>query len=139
MGALMLVLWGIRFFAFEMHESPKYLLGKGKEAEAVEVVKKVGRVNGTTCSLVLEDLLSGGAAEKGMEGKVEAFVGDAEKVVEVVEKAVEAEKASGGGKVMAGLDFGHVKALFATKEEARSTCLLVALWGEIILYFIIWF
>ncbi|KAF9480379.1 MFS general substrate transporter [Pholiota conissans] len=136
MGALMLLLWAIRFFAFEMHESPKYLLGKGKEAQAVEVVKRVARVNGKTCSLVLEDLLSRGVAKEGREGKVEAFVGDAEKVVEVVEKAVKEGKAGGGGgSVMAGLDFTHVKALFATKEEARSTCLLVALWALIGLAF----
>ncbi|KAJ7273809.1 MFS general substrate transporter [Mycena rebaudengoi] len=51
MGGLMMVLWAIRFFVFQLYESPKYLMGAGRDEEAVEVVHKVAAYNGTTSTL----------------------------------------------------------------------------------------
>ncbi|KAJ3510191.1 hypothetical protein NLJ89_g4821 [Agrocybe chaxingu] len=56
MGGLILVLWAIRFFGFPVYESPKYLLGRGRGKEAVEVVHKVAKFNGKTLKLTAEDL-----------------------------------------------------------------------------------
>ncbi|KAK0497505.1 MFS general substrate transporter [Armillaria luteobubalina] len=42
MGGLMMLLWAIRFFIFKLYESPKYLMGRGRDTEAVEVVHKAG-------------------------------------------------------------------------------------------------
>ncbi|KAG8880324.1 hypothetical protein FRB97_000937 [Tulasnella sp. 331] len=56
MGVLMIILWAIRFFVFTLYESPKYLMGRGRDAEAVEVVHKVAALNGTTSNLTLRDL-----------------------------------------------------------------------------------
>ena len=36
-GSLTLLMWGIRFFLFPLYESPKYLMGKGEDDEAVAV------------------------------------------------------------------------------------------------------
>ena len=42
-GGLTLVMWGVRFIAFTIFESPKYLMGKGKDDEAVAVVHEVAK------------------------------------------------------------------------------------------------
>ncbi|KAF6741695.1 MFS general substrate transporter [Ephemerocybe angulata] len=36
MGGLMFVFWGLRFFVFKLYESPKFLMGKGRDADAVD-------------------------------------------------------------------------------------------------------
>jgi hypothetical protein len=44
----------LRFFFFHLYESPKYVMGRGRDAEAVEVVHKVAAYNGITSSLTLD-------------------------------------------------------------------------------------
>ncbi|KAG6917195.1 hypothetical protein DXG01_003538 [Tephrocybe rancida] len=61
MGGLMFVLWAIRFFVFKLYESPKYLMGRGRDETAVEVVHRVAELNGTTSNLTLEDLVKAGS------------------------------------------------------------------------------
>jgi hypothetical protein len=56
MGGLMLFFWGLRFFVFKLYESPKFLMGRGMDAEAVDVVHKVAAYNGRTSTLTLEHL-----------------------------------------------------------------------------------
>ena len=51
----MLFFFFIRFFVFDLYESPKYLMGRGKEELAVEIVHKVAEYNGKTSNLTLED------------------------------------------------------------------------------------
>lgn len=36
-----LTVFFLRFFVFHFHESPKFLISKGKEAEAIEVLHKL--------------------------------------------------------------------------------------------------
>jgi len=38
LGGLMLLLWSLRFFVFSLLESPRFLCGIGKDAEAVDVI-----------------------------------------------------------------------------------------------------
>ena len=38
-GSVMFVLWAIRFFVFKLYESPKFLMGKGKDEAAVKVIR----------------------------------------------------------------------------------------------------
>lgn len=35
----------LRYFVFHFHESPKFLLSRGKEAEAIEVLHKIAKFN----------------------------------------------------------------------------------------------
>jgi len=58
LGGITLVLWGIRIFAFDLLESPRYLIGKGKDEEAVAVIYKVAAYNKTTSSLTVDQLTS---------------------------------------------------------------------------------
>lgn len=56
-GALTLLMFGARFFLFHLFESPKFLLSKGRQAEAVAVVHGIAYRNGATTWLN-EDILN---------------------------------------------------------------------------------
>ncbi|KAB5546823.1 sugar transporter-like protein [Coniochaeta sp. 2T2.1] len=45
LGAMTLFVFFLRYFVFRFHESPKFLLSRGKEAEAIEVLHKIARFN----------------------------------------------------------------------------------------------
>jgi len=50
MGGISLIQFFIRFVCFNIFESPKYLMGKGRDEEAIQVVHEVARRNGKTTS-----------------------------------------------------------------------------------------
>ena len=50
MGGISMVEFIIRFGFFTIHESPKYLMGKGRDEDAIRVVHDVARRNGKTSS-----------------------------------------------------------------------------------------
>ena len=115
----MMVLFVLRFFVFKMYESPRYLVGRGRDAEAVEVVHQVARFNGKKSSLRVEmlraldrDGLTVGTWEKGQRRELDTSA-----------RGALARKLS-------VVDTSHVKALFATKKMAYSTSLLIILWGK---------
>jgi len=107
LGAVMLLFSFVRLFAFPLLESPRYLLGRGQDAEAVAVVREVARYNGAETTLTAKDLKEAarGAEEKPSAHKWRAL----------------SEGSSWTGK--------HVRALFATKKMAWSTTLLIWIWG----------
>ncbi|KAH6894047.1 MFS general substrate transporter [Coprinopsis sp. MPI-PUGE-AT-0042] len=117
MGGLMLLLWGVRFFLFKLYESPKFLMGRGKDDEAVEVIHKLAGHNGKTSTLTGEDLKrfdgeGGNANEKQTVATKDLIRRNLEK-----------------------LDSNHVKSLFASPKLAWSTSLLIILWALIGLAF----
>ncbi len=109
MGCISMIEFFLRFVCFKVFESPKYLMGKGRDEEAVRIVHEVARRNGKTSDLTLADLqacdpLGSGArtdAAAALQRKLEKF------------------------------NFTHVKALFATKKLAFSTSLIMAVWAFI--------
>ena len=111
----MLLLWGIRFFVFKLHESPKYLMGRGKDELAVETVHKIAKYNGKESNLTVEDLqkaASRAGAGKGPDG-AELDTSAKAAALRTVEK----------------FRFNHVRALFTTPRLAYSTSLIIVLWG----------
>ncbi|KAF9265777.1 MFS general substrate transporter [Marasmius fiardii PR-910] len=112
MGGLMMLLWAIRFFMFKLYESPKYLMGKGQDEQAVYVVHKVAERNRKTSNLTLGNLTSIGELNK--------------------------ENVGGGAAIkrqMAKFDANHIRSLFATRKLAWSTTLLIIVWALIGLAF----
>lgn len=112
MGGLMLVLWGVRFFAFKLYESPKFLMGRGNDEKAVEVIHKLAQHNGKTSTLTLDrltrfDLKDGVGTEKQTVAAKDII-----------------------RRNLTKLDSNHVKSLFASRKLAWSTSLLVLLWGR---------
>lgn len=45
LGAMTLTIFFLRFVVFKFHESPKFLLSKGKEQEAIDVLHKIAKFN----------------------------------------------------------------------------------------------
>ena len=106
LGGITLIMWCLRFFFFDLVESPRYLIGKGEDEEAVAVIHKIAAYNSTTSSLTLEHLTKIGSMvdvntrKEGILSRTSNFTVD------------------------------HLKALFATKKMAYSTSLLISIWGK---------
>ncbi|PGH26493.1 hypothetical protein AJ80_01807 [Polytolypa hystricis UAMH7299] len=108
MGGISLVMFLMRFVWFTIYESPKFLMGRGKDEDAVRVVHEVARRNGKTSWLTLEHLESIG---QGANQRTDA----AQAVKRNLEK----------------LNLNHIKALFATPKLAYSTSLIIVVWAFI--------
>ncbi|OBZ68823.1 putative MFS-type transporter PB1E7.08c [Grifola frondosa] len=123
MGGLMLLLFVLRFFVFHLYESPKYLMGRGRDAEAVNVVQLVAQYNGRECGLTVEMLLEVGSGKTVSDAKDETQI------------AMNTSATAALFRQMQMFSARHVKALFATKKLAYSTTLLIILWALIGLAF----
>lgn len=108
-GGFALIMFLIRIFAFKLYESPKYLMGKGRDAEAVAVVHEVARQNGRVSTLTLAHLQ---ALELG--GEKQAI--DARAVLM---------------RQLTKFNASHLRALFATPVLVRSTLLITTIWAFI--------
>ncbi|GJE87450.1 MFS general substrate transporter [Phanerochaete sordida] len=119
MGGLMLVLSFLRFAVFHLYESPKYLMGRGRDADAVAVVHKLAAYNGRTSSLTLQMLrdVEREAADAGAPPRMDTSARAA-----VLRK-------------LRMFSTAHMKSLFATRKLAYSTSLLMLVWGLIGLAF----
>ena len=120
----MLVMWGIRTIIFRLFESPRFLIAHGRDEQAVRVLQEVARINGTQCSLTVEQLRDAGrkaGAVAGPEFCKSSLLDEKDSnkvgVVRVAKRSLQET-------------WIHVKALFSTPKVAWSTSLLVFLWGE---------
>ena len=111
MGATWLVLFVIRFL-FPLFESPKFLMSRGRDAEAVGVVHQIATRNGKSTPLTLEDL------EALNEGGTQ-----------------DTTAAAAIRRRLQKLNLTHVRALFATPKLAFSTSIIMLIWGLIGLAF----
>lgn len=105
-GGISMMMFLSRFLCFTIFESPKYLMGRGKDEEAVRIVHEVARRNGKESSLTVEDLTRLGPPIRG-------------NATDAVQRKLQK------------LDFGHVHALFATPRLALSTTLIIIVWAFI--------
>ncbi|KAI5114907.1 hypothetical protein M0805_009657, partial [Coniferiporia weirii] len=128
MGGLMFVLWTVRFFVFTLYESPKFLMGRGRDEEAVSVVHKVAEFNGTTSGLVIEHLREAEERASGRKGSRDEGAEKNDGVMDTSARAAAKRK-------LEKFSAGHVKALFATRKLALNTSLLITIWALIGLAF----
>lgn len=112
-GGLAVIMFVIRFAFFTIYESPKYLMSRGRDAEAVKVVHEVARRNGKTSTLSLEDL------RKFDEVSTEAHKEAQHSFKQVAKRSLE------------DLNFSHIRALFATRKMSISTSLIIVIWAFI--------
>ncbi|KAH4002306.1 hypothetical protein HBI81_158260 [Parastagonospora nodorum] len=56
LGGITLLVFFLRFVIFNFQESPKFLLYRGNDAKAIEVLHNVAKFNKTACALTLEHL-----------------------------------------------------------------------------------
>lgn len=110
-GGLTLVMFAIRFFAFTIFESPKYLMGRGKDEEAVRIVHEVARRNGAESWLTVEHLKACEPEGYERHASATATAGNAVK------------------RKLATFKLTHIRALFATKKLGYSTGALMLVWA----------
>lgn len=108
MGGLAMIMFFIRFVVFTVFESPKYLMGRGKDEEAVRVVHEVARRNGKTTSLTVGDL------------RIHERLGEQN-----------TDAAAALSRKLEKLNFTHVRSLFAGRRLALSTSLIICVWAFI--------
>lgn len=123
MGAFTFVLFLCRFVIFRLPESPKYLVAKGRDADAVAVLKEVARRNGIELgdNIISVEILRSAAGEdtslekeQGTDGATGEF---------------DVRAAMGSFKGMSFKpDLSHVKPLFAGPRVAYNTSVIFALW-----------
>ncbi|KAK7402870.1 hypothetical protein QQX98_011355 [Neonectria punicea] len=108
-GGLTLVMFVIRFGFFTIYESPKFLMGKGRDEEAVAVVHKVARRNGTTSLLTIDDL----------------------KACEPDGYIAQTDATAALKRHLEKLDLSHIRVLFSTRSLGLSTGLIMGIWALI--------
>ena len=113
MGGLAMIMFACRFFLFTLYESPKYLMGRGNDEKAVEVVHEVARRNKRSSPLTLADL-------QVFDQQGEHQATDAAAILK---------------RRLSKLNLTHVRALFATPKLAFSTSLIMVVWAFIGLAF----
>ena len=111
-GSLTFFMFACRSFLFRLHESPKFLLSRGRQREAVTVVYGIAHYNKTTTWLT-EDILNaiGGHPEVTEDAKLNT--------VQIVQRSL--------GK----FSTQRIVPLFATKKLRMTTCLLWFQWATI--------
>ncbi|GKT95763.1 major facilitator superfamily transporter [Colletotrichum tofieldiae] len=108
-GGLTLFMFLIRFLLFTIYESPKYLMGKGRDEDAVRIVHEVARRNGKTTSLSIEDL----------------------KACEPEGYVAQTDAATAVKRNLEKVDLSRIRILFSTRRLALSTGTIMAIWALI--------
>lgn len=114
-GALTLGLFFIRFVVFNFRESPKFLLVKGRDQQAIDVlnsIAKFNKVEGKCLSITLEDLQHIDA----VHSQTSSMKSDTPLIVAQPKK---------------WYNLTHLKKLFSTR---RAIFLTLLVWGEPICY-----
>ncbi|SPO23783.1 related to PHO84 - high-affinity inorganic phosphate transporter [Ustilago trichophora] len=130
LGAFTFFMFVCRFFVFRLPESPKYYLSKGRDAEAVAVIKEIARRNGTPIG---DDIIS-----------VEIFRSAAGQEADMTVREVHDEPKGLKSLTSAPANFvrdiknvsftpdlSHVKPLFYGWRMAVTTSILWVLWSLI--------
>ncbi|KAF3194559.1 hypothetical protein TWF225_007086 [Orbilia oligospora] len=122
-----LTLWMVRFFFFKLHESPKYLLAQGRDAEAIAVVDAIAKQNGKENILSvhqLEEIEANVRLVRGLPPKAE--IGEEKEAPE--RKGAMTETAQMFVRSCSVLSGKQIRSLFATKKLAISTSMVMLLW-----------
>ncbi|TQB74715.1 hypothetical protein MPDQ_004366 [Monascus purpureus] len=112
LGALTFLMWMCRFFIFHLYESPKFLLARGRQEEAVATVQGIAYTNKTQTWLTVEVLDEiGGYPEEGTSQSLS--------IKEIIERN------------LSKFSFQRIAPLFETKRLAITTILLWICWSTI--------
>ncbi|KAE9400144.1 MFS general substrate transporter [Gymnopus androsaceus JB14] len=110
-GGITLLMWVLRYIVFDLQESPKYLVAKGRDEDALKVLEHIARVNGKTLTLTLAQFQAA-SNEKNAAG--------------ISMSNWQIIKHS-----LSSFSLSHVKPLFSTRRLALNTSITIALWGLI--------
>ncbi|KAJ3994421.1 MFS general substrate transporter [Lentinula boryana] len=113
LGGITFLMWFLRYFIFNLQESPKYLLAKGRDEDALKVLQHIAHINGKTLSLTLVQLqaVTGQNIVTKTPGPMSNW--------QIIKRS------------FSSFSLSHVKPLFSTRRLATNTSLTIALWGLI--------
>lgn len=118
MGGLAMLMFIVRFLLFTLYESPKYLMGKGRDKEAVHVVREIARRNGRRTSFSLSHLASPDSSDSendhGLQPPAAAL-----STRNIIRMKLDT------------ISLDHLRALFDTPRRAWSTFLITLVWAFI--------
>ncbi|KAJ3983456.1 MFS general substrate transporter [Lentinula detonsa] len=113
LGGITFLMWFLRYFIFNLQESPKYLLAKGRDEDALKVLQHIAHINGKTLSLTLAQLQA--ATGQNIATKTPRPMSN----WQIIKRS------------FSSFSLSHVKPLFSTRRLATNTSLTIALWGLI--------
>ncbi|UZJ56407.1 hypothetical protein CBS101457_005727 [Exobasidium rhododendri] len=139
LGATTFVLFILRFVVFQLPESPKFLISKGRDAEAVLTMKEIARRNGTVLGddVLSVNILRTAAGEEQLEEGEEEIVPEEKRgLVGLMHSCTAMPMAiihsSKNFKVKnITPDLQHVRPLFASPQMAYTTSIIFVLWAFI--------
>ncbi|KAG6826278.1 hypothetical protein H0H92_000459 [Tricholoma furcatifolium] len=109
LGAMTFLMFILRFVVFDLQESPKYLVAKGRDEEAIAVLQHIAKKNGKSISLTIQQFEA-----------IEGHGHFAPKTnVQVIRDA------------FSTISLSHVKPLFAGRKLALNSTLIILCWGFI--------
>lgn len=114
LGSICFAVFLLRFVLFNFRESPKFLLYRGHDAKAVEVLHQVARFNRRTCNITLEtfEKLTDEDASTSSRDTTTPILGAG------------SEQLKGSWKVKLSLELQRYKLLFASFPIAWLTLLV---------------
>ncbi|KAL6407177.1 membrane transporter [Ilyonectria robusta] len=117
-GGLTLAMFLMRLF-FRVYETPKYLLGRGLDEQAVQVVQKIAARNKTTTWLTISHF-------EAIDAELSARAADTEQPT-----APNGDSRNIMKRNLQKFKPGKIQALFSTPRLAFSTSLMIFLWCAI--------
>lgn len=113
-GGICIFIFFLRFVVFRFRESPKFLLYRGRDAKAVEVLHKIAKFNGRESTVTLEvfEALNDEATSTGSADSDRPMLGTSAKKL----------KESWGTRI--NVELQRYKILFSTFTMARLTILV---------------
>jgi MFS family permease len=111
LGAITILVFILRSVVFSFQESPKFLVYRGKDAEAIEVLHTMSKYNKQTCNLTLEDL-------EALEREVDST----QSTRPVLESGIKQLKSTWAQKLK--LEGDRFKLLFSSFQMTRLTLLV---------------
>lgn len=118
MGGLAMVMFIGRFALFTLYESPKFLMGKGRDKEAVQVVREIARRNGRRTSFSLSHLNSPDSSDSENNQMLQPPT-PVLSTRDIVRMKLDT------------ISLVHLRALFDTPRHAWTTSLITLVWAFI--------
>lgn len=137
LGSFTFVLFLLRFAVFKLPESPKFLVSKGRDAEAVQTLKEIARRNGKELGddVISVNILRTAAGEEQLEEEPElpeekrGITGLVNSLIAMPKTLIDSGK--NFKSISIKLDLSHVRPLFASASMAYTTSIIFILWAFI--------